>query len=549
MVIHGHVHCVERSQNRKLFLNKYFAPSLQADIIIVVMPRRISIFNHVLGPVMRGPSSSHTAGPYHIGLLVRSLLGEEPAGATFTFDPNGSFAEVYRQQGSDRGFAAGVMGWEITDERFPQVMDHAAAQGLEIQFCIRPLPAADHPNVVQIELLGRNGRTLTARAQSVGGGSVLFTRLAGWPVDLQGDAHELLLLLDTGAELLVRQLLEQDGERVVRHARQDLLFLHMRRRSPLPAAVLEQVRSLPGVHDLWVAPPLFFVPGGEPLFSSATSMIVLARQLDRSLGGLALDYEAALLNLPAGEVLQETLRRYRVMAAAVQRGLSEPPPVLQLLQPSAFQLYQAEAAGQLVAGGLHARAAARALAVMHVNGGGGVVCAAPTAGAAGVLPAVLVTLAKEMGVDEERLALATLAAGAVGVIVATRATFAAEVAGCQVEIGAAGAMAAAAVVQAAGGSAAQAADAAAIAFQNTMGSVCDLVGGIVEIPCHTRNAAAASAAFLCADMVMGGYVNPIPLDETVDAVYAVGRMLPRELRCTALGGLAQTPSALALTGR
>ena len=119
-------------------------------------------------------------------------------------------------------------------------------------------------------------------------------------------------------------------------------------------------------------------------------------------------------------------------------------------------------------------------------------------------------------------------------------------AGCQVEIGAAGAMAAAAVVEAAGGSAAQAADAAAIALQNTMGSVCDLVQGLCEIPCHTRNAVAASSAFVCADLVLGGYDNPIPLDETIDASFASGRMLPAELRCTARGGLAVTPSALAL---
>jgi L-serine dehydratase len=183
---------------------------------------------------------------------------------------------------------------------------------------------------------------------------------------------------------------------------------------------------------------------------------------------------------------------------------------------------------------------------MHVNSSMGVVCAAPTAGSAGVLPAVLVTLLEERGYDRERALLALLAAGLVGVVVANRATFAAEVAGCQVEIGAAGAMAAAAVVEAAGGTAEQAADAAAIAFQNTMGSVCDLVQGIVEIPCHTRNAVAASSAFVCADMVLGGYVNPIPLDDTVDAVYAVGKMLPRELRCTALGGLAATPSARAM---
>jgi L-serine dehydratase len=133
-------------------------------------------------------------------------------------------------------------------------------------------------------------------------------------------------------------------------------------------------------------------------------------------------------------------------------------------------------------------------------------------------------------------------------VVGTRATFAAEVAGCQVEIGAAGAMAAAAVVEAAGGRASLAADAAAISFQNTMGLPCDLVQGAVEIPCHTRNGVAAASAFVCADLIMGGYVNPISLDETIDAAYAVGRMLPREIKCTALGGLAQTPSARALRG-
>ncbi|HDT13493.1 MAG TPA: hypothetical protein ENO03_03960, partial [Candidatus Aminicenantes bacterium] len=179
---------------------------------------------------------------------------------------------------------------------------------------------------------------------------------------------------------------------------------------------------------------------------------------------------------------------------------------------------------------------------------GGVVCAAPTGGSAGVLPGVLVTLAEDRGLDEAGAALALLAAGAVGLIVARRATFAAEVAGCQVEIGAAGAMATAAVVEAAGGTAAQAADAAAISLQNTMGSVCDLVQGLCEIPCHTRNAVAASSAFVCADLVLGGYANPIPLDDTIDASFAAGRMLPAELRCTAKGGLAVTPSALALKG-
>ncbi|MCL7452927.1 MAG: L-serine ammonia-lyase, iron-sulfur-dependent, subunit alpha, partial [Anaerolineae bacterium] len=226
--------------------------------------------------------------------------------------------------------------------------------------------------------------------------------------------------------------------------------------------------------------------------------------------------------------------------------LSEDPGRMQLLQPTARAIYEAEAQGRLATGGLHTRAAARAMAVMHVNGGMGLVCAAPTAGSAGTVPGVVVTLVEDLHLSRQQAAHALLAASAIGLIVGMRATFAAEVAGCQVEIGAAGAMAAAAVVEAAGGCARQAADAAAIAFQNTMGSVCDLVQGIVEIPCHTRNAVAASSAFVCADLILGGYRNPVPLDETVDAVFSVGQMLPRELKVTALGGLAMAPSARAM---
>jgi L-serine dehydratase len=272
-------------------------------------------------------------------------------------------------------------------------------------------------------------------------------------------------------------------------------------------------------------------------------MISLAEERGVSLGRIGLAHESRLLGLPEDAILDELARRFEVMRASVDRGLRSDLPPMQLLRPSAGKIYRAEAEGAVAVGGVHTRAAARAMAVMHVNGGMGVVCAAPTAGSAGVIPGTLVTLVDEWKLDETNAALALLAASAIGIVVAAKATFAAEVAGCQVEIGAAGAMAAAAVVEAAGGSARQAVDAAAIAMQNTMGSICDMVQGIVEIPCHTRNAVAASSAFVCADLVMGGYVNPIPLDETVDAVYATGRMLPRELKCTALGGLATTPSA------
>ena len=507
----------------------------------------ISIFNDVLGPVMRGPSSSHTAAPYHIGRLAREFLGEVPTTATFTFDPGGSIAEVYREQGSDLGFAAGVLGWSLADERFSQALDLAEAEGIHITFQVARLAEDDHPNAVRIQLRSGSGRQLELLAKSIGGGALVFSRVAGWPVHITGNAHEVLLEVKPQAEGQIRHKLDEDkGGQVRRQERDGRVLLHARRYAPLSEQTSLWLQASPDVRGLWAAPPSFFAQRGEPLFASGAEMLTLAESHGQSLAQVSLAYEAALLGLSERDVLAEILRRFDVMQQAVQRGLSDDPGRMQLLRPSARAIYQSEAQGRLAVGGLHTRAAARAMAVMHVNGGMGLVCAAPTAGSAGTLPGVVVTLVEDLGLDRDDAARALLAASAIGLVVGMRATFAAEVAGCQVEIGAAGAMAAAAVVEAAGGTARQAADAAAIAFQNTMGSVCDLVQGIVEIPCHTRNAVAASSAFVCADLILGGYRNPVPLDETVDAVFAVGKMLPRELKVTALGGLAMAPAAQAL---
>jgi L-serine dehydratase len=506
-----------------------------------------SILNDVLGPVMRGPSSSHTAAPFFIGTIACALLGEEPASVTLAFDPKGSFAQVYRQQGSDLGFAAGLMGMAITDERFPQALDLAAEKGIEIKFSIESLPEADHPNTVDIRMVSRSGEQLSASAQSIGGGAFQLTRLDSWPIMLAGNAYELLIETKAGAETAVLEWLTRGVKPLGapdRQVRGDLALLHLKLRSALRSQTESELRALPGVCHVWTAPPVFFPLKGETLFSSADEMTAIASSRSLSLGQIALGYEARLLGLSEKEIMEEIVRRFEVMRASVHRGLEEKLPPMQLLAPSAKKIFHAEAEGRLAVGGIHIRAGARAMAVMHINSGGGVVCAAPTAGSAGVIPGALVSLVEDKGLSVQKAALALCAASAIGVIVANRATFAAEVAGCQVEIAAAGAMAAAAVVDAAGGTAAQAVDAAAISFQNTMGLVCDPVQGAVEIPCHTRNAVAASSAFLCADLVLGGYVNPIPLDETIDAVYAVGQMLPRELKCTALGGLSIAPSAL-----
>ncbi|MBU6365694.1 MAG: L-serine ammonia-lyase, iron-sulfur-dependent, subunit alpha, partial [Gemmatimonadetes bacterium] len=176
-----------------------------------------------------------------------------------------------------------------------------------------------------------------------------------------------------------------------------------------------------------------------------------------------------------------------------------------------------------------------------------VIVAAPTAGACAALPGACLAMAEEMGLSEDDMARAMLAAGLIGVFIAGPWTFAAEVGGCQAEGGAAAAMAAAALVTLGGGTLTQATGAASMALQSMLGLICDPVAARVEIPCLGKNVLAASNALACANMALAGYDAMIPFDEVVGAARQVAERMPREHRCTALGGLATTPTALRLS--
>ena len=513
------------------------------------MSNKVSILDDVLGPVMHGPSSSHTATSYFIGRLIRNLLDDEPQSVTITFAEGGSYAEVFSQQGSDLGFGTGLMGWLITDEGFFNSLEQARESGLSIIFLVRALDEDNHPNAIEIKGVSRGGRKISVNARSIGGGAVELRCLNGWKVHITGDAFDYIVNVDGQESRKIATIFSQDGQvltepSIMEH--EGSAIVSVKRLRSLDASASQMINSVEGVKTVWMTKPIKFPKPGESLIHSGVELAEYAKEKGCSLGDAALDYEATLLSISREEAIDEMWRRYEIMAQSVNQGLRGEIRGMQLLEPSAQKIYEREERGDLAIGGLHTKAAARALAAMHVNSSMGVVCAAPTGGAAGTIPGVITTLVEEKSLDKMQTVKALFAAGAVGLVLAMRGTFAAEVAGCQVEIGAAGAMSSAAVVEAAGGSVGQALDAAAISFQNTMGSPCDLVQGIVEIPCHTRNALAASSAFVCADLILGGYNNPVPLDETIDAVMEVGRMLPRELRCTALGGLATTPSALAL---
>lgn len=183
---------------------------------------------------------------------------------------------------------------------------------------------------------------------------------------------------------------------------------------------------------------------------------------------------------------------------------------------------------------------ARALSCSETNAAMGRICAAPTAGACGILPAVLVSMEEKYRLERRKLLEGLLTASGIGAVITKNATVSGAEGGCQAECGVAAAMASAAVVYLEGGTGRQQADAVAFSLMNVMGLVCDPVAGLVQIPCAQRNASQAVNAVISADMVLSGIESLIPADEVIDAMYRTGKMLPCELRETALGGIAAT---------
>ncbi|HWI52314.1 MAG TPA: L-serine ammonia-lyase, iron-sulfur-dependent, subunit alpha [Symbiobacteriaceae bacterium] len=260
-----------------------------------------------------------------------------------------------------------------------------------------------------------------------------------------------------------------------------------------------------------------------------------------SLGRLALQSQAEFADMAEEAVLEVMIARLHVMQAAIERGLQGDQHSMSGMVGGDAAKVMARA-GKSVTGGRIQTAVARALAVSEVNACMGCIVAAPTAGASGVLPAVVVTAGEAAGAGDREMALALLAAGAVGAVIARTASVSGAEGGCQAEIGSAAAMAAAAAVELAGGTPTQAAHAAAVVLKSALGLVCDPVAGLVEVPCVKRNGMYAASALVAADMVMAGVASVIPIDEVIETMGQIGRSMPESLRETAQGGLAVTPT-------
>jgi len=506
----------------------------------------ISILNDVLGPIMHGPSSSHTAASYNIGCLTKMVCKDKIKEVHITFDSKSSFGRVYKAQNSDIAFLAGLVGLSVEASNFFKSLEIAKNQGITYYFQTKNLPNADHPNYILIEIYLYNGVFLTFVAKSIGGGMILIDRLNNWNVVINGQLHNLLIEFNSNFEGEMKKIIQSrfESSRISDIQRNEQSsFIQIKDPHSFEKNFIDFLAKNVEITNIWITRPIVFPIHGTPIFTNTSEILKIAKSKRFDLGEIGLEYESALLNLDKKIIIDEIKKRISVMFSSVEMGLISENSSMNLLEHSASKIQQEEINGNLVNPGINIRSAYRALAVMDTASSGGLICAAPTGGSCGVIASVLYTLHFDFNLSLEKIVNCALGAGVIGLINAMNSTFAAEIAGCQVEIGIAAAMAAAAIVEAVNGNPKLSTDAAAIALQNTMGSVCDLVAGFCEIPCHTRNAVAASNAFVCADLIMGGYFNPINLDDCIQASYESGKMLPSQLRCTSLGGLAITESA------
>ncbi|RGZ00459.1 L-serine ammonia-lyase, iron-sulfur-dependent, subunit alpha [Clostridium sp. AM58-1XD] len=288
----------------------------------------------------------------------------------------------------------------------------------------------------------------------------------------------------------------------------------------------------------------------DPPFTTAAEAATFAGGKEAlTMADLAIEYETGLC-MGTRAALRE---RMNLVLSVMRRSMVPPPenwPVRTFIIPQLARFLKVQEDLQESENttptfhslnlGLLNGAMSSATAVMENSCVHRTIVAAPTAGSCGVIPAAVINLGDRLGCNDKIILNGLWASGLVGAFIANQATFGAEVAGCQAEIGSAAAMAAAGVVELRGGSVLQGFHTAAIAMQSFMGLICDPVAGLTEFPCIERNVTGASVAVTSANMALCGMTSPVSLDETIRTMLEVGKLLPKELRCTCEGGLCTT---------
>jgi L-serine dehydratase len=397
----------------------------------------------------------------------------------------------------------------------------------------------------------KNGaETHRLTALSTGGGMIEVIAIDDQPVSLGGDYYVTLIYPDSDGRALLEYLskrVQADEINLLGEAEHPII--EIKAQAFLEAALVAGLKSNFAIRALKSLAPVLPVLSRQGLrvpFSTCQQMLDYNRDKNLALWELALHYESARGNISSEQVFGQMQTITGILQNAVATGLRGTHYADRILGDQSGQFRVEMEQGRLLDGGMLNRIMLYVSALMEVKSSLGVIVAAPTAGSCGGLPGAVLGAADEMGLSQDEMTRAMLAAGLVGVFIAAHATFAAELGGCQAECGSGSGMAAAALVTLAQGTLEQTLAASSLALQNILGMICDPVANRVEAPCLGKNMLAASNALACANLALAGYDPLIPLDQVIETMDRVGKSLPAALRCTGLGGLSVTAASKAI---
>lgn len=278
------------------------------------------------------------------------------------------------------------------------------------------------------------------------------------------------------------------------------------------------------------------------MFRSVAELVDLADKQDLLISEVMIRQEMEVKEKSRDEIMHEMEKNLNIMEKAIEDSLKGVESVTGLTGGDAVKIQTYMKEHSPLSGHLLLDAVSKAMGTNEVNAAMGTICATPTAGSAGCVPGTLFAVKNQLHPTREQMLRYLFTSGAFGFVVANNAFISGATGGCQAEVGSAGAMASAAIVEMAGGTPQQCAEAFAITMKNMLGLVCDPVAGLVEVPCVKRNAAGSSLAIMSADLALAGVTSRIPCDEVIGAMYRIGKEMPSALRETGEGGLADTPT-------
>ncbi|MFC2097532.1 L-serine ammonia-lyase, iron-sulfur-dependent, subunit alpha [Bacteroidota bacterium] len=504
-----------------------------------------SIFNDVIGPVMRGPSSSHCAASVRIGRIARDLMNCEITDVIIEFDKNGSLATTHKSQGSDMGLFAGLLGWDATDDRLTDSEKHFKESGINIKFKISDKKDI-HPNTYNLKLKNKR-KEHNLIAISIGGGSIQIIAVDDFKTSLHGDIYTTLIFADDNSSGVLKYLHESiQYDEILLHKSAISALIELRTTSSLPDDSIKLIHNNFPKLDIIKIDPVFPVISKYKIdlpFSNCEEMLIYNKSRKLDLWELAIIYECERGGLTENEVLNKMQNIITILDNSVEQGIKGTSYSDRIIGYQSGKFNSKFKKEQLQGGEAFNRIILYVTALMEVKSSMGLIVAAPTAGSCGGLPGAVLGIADSLGLSTLDKTKAMLSAGLIGVFIADQSTFAAETCGCQAECGSGSGMAAAALVSIMGGTVNQALSAASMAIQNTLGMICDPVANRVEVPCLGKNVMAATNALSCANMALAGFDEVIPLSQVIETMDRVGKSIPRELRCTGLGGLSITKAS------